>query len=447
LRLRSTGDGPRTIYRFSGIAGELSDPVRETRIFEPRERPWFKSGESFDDAHLDLGVHRFQDRGTGRHARQTSQQRRGQFQGVVATDLSLQQVNDFLRSLRLSANGIAYVVETDGRLIGTSRGPHLRKDAAGGNVRLNVQDSDDPLVAASFREIRKLLHPSAETPHPQTAVFESADGEAVEAAYARIQDAAGLDWIIVVAVPRSDFLFGVTENFKRTVLLALLASLMTIFIGFMVLSVVTRDLKELAVAARKVGNGDLDAAFDVTRSDEIGDLAKSFRSMQSKLLSDRLTGSGQPRSLPAPRRRPPGPATRTPRAPPLRHSLHRPQRFQEHQRQLRPRRRRQGAAGNRAAHARRTAQPRPGRALRRRRVRGHARCGQQPPDAESARSNIEQLLDAPLLSISTVGAGGKGRRFGRAGHVPGRWAGRRIAGPVLGCRHVPAQAGPAEWPQ
>ena len=73
-------------------------------------------------------------------------------------------------------------------------------------------------------------------------------------------------------------------------LLALLASLMTIFIGFMVLSVVTRDLKELAVAARKVGNGDLNAAFDVTRSDEIGDLAKSFRSMQSKLLSDRLTG-------------------------------------------------------------------------------------------------------------------------------------------------------------
>lgn len=290
LRLRTTGDGPRTIYRFSGIAGELSDPVREMRIFEPRERPWFKSGESstmhtWTSVYIDFKTEEL----VATRARRVNDAE-GKFQGVVATDLSLQGVNEFLRSLRLSANGIAYVVETDGLLIGTSRGPHLRKDAAEGNVRLNVQDSDDPLVAASFREIRKLLHPSAKAPHPQTAVFESANGEAVEAAYARIQDAAGLDWIIVVAVPRSDFLFGVTENFKRTVLLALLASLMTIFIGFMVLSVVTRDLKELAVAARKVGNGDLNAAFDVTRSDEIGDLAKSFRSMQSKLLSDRLTG-------------------------------------------------------------------------------------------------------------------------------------------------------------
>ncbi len=290
LRLRSAGDGPRTIYRFSGIGGELTDPVRETRIFEPRERPWFKSGESstmhtWTSVYIDFKTEEL----VATRARRVNNPA-GEFQGVVATDLSLQGVNDFLHSLRLSANGIAYVVETDGRLIGTSRGPHLRKDAAGDKVRLNVQDSDDPLVAASYREIRKLLHPSAEAPHPQTAVFETAAGEAVEAAYARIQDAAGLDWIIVVAVPRSDFLSGVTENFKRTVLLALLASLMTILIGFMVLSVVARDLKELAVAARKVGNGDLNAAFDVTRRDEIGDLAKSFRNMQSKLLSDRLTG-------------------------------------------------------------------------------------------------------------------------------------------------------------
>jgi len=214
----------------------------------------------------------------------------GEFQGVVATDLSLQGVNDFLHALRLSANGIAYVVETDGNLIGTSRGPHLHKDAAGDNVRLNAESSDDPLVVASYRAIRKLLSQSAEAAQPRTAVFETADDQPVEAAYARIQDAAGLDWIIVVAVPRSDFLFRVTENFKRTVMLALLASLMTMVIGFMVLSVVARDLKQLAVAARKVGNGDLNAAFDVSRSDEIGDLAKSFRTMQSKLLSDRLTG-------------------------------------------------------------------------------------------------------------------------------------------------------------
>jgi diguanylate cyclase (GGDEF)-like protein len=357
----------------------------------------------------------------------------GRFQGVVATDLSLQGVNDFLRSLRLSANGIAYVVETDGRLIGTSRGPHLRKDAAEGNVRLNVQDSDAPLVAASFRAIRKLLHPSAETPHPQTAVFESADGEAVEAAYARIQDAAGLDWIIVVAVPRSDFLFGVSENFKRTVLLALLASLMTIFIGFMVLSVVTRDLKELAVAARKVGNGDLDAAFDVTRSDEIGDLAKSFRSMQSKLLSDRLTGLANREAF----------LRRVDDRLARQRELPEPRPFAILFIDLNGFKNINDSFGHDVGD--KVLQEIAQRMLSGLRSRDLVAryAGDEfvvmldavnnRRDAESARSNIEQLLDAPLLSIEYDGPGCQHRRFYRSGHVPRRWAGCRIAGAMFRC--------------
>lgn len=290
LRLRTSGKGPRSIYRFTGIAGELREPVSETRVFEPRERPWFKSGQSsalhtWTSVYIDFRTEEL----VATRARRVNNAQ-GEFQGVVATDLSLQQVNQFLRSLKLTANGIAYVVEPDGNLIGTSRGPHLRKDATGGKARLNAEASADPLVVDSYREIRKLLPDSAAATHPRTAVFATADDQPVEAAYARLQDAAGLDWTIVIAVPRSDFLGGVTQSYQRNVGLALLASLMTVVIGLMVLSVVAGDLKRLAIAARNVGDGDFNATLDVTRRDEIGDLAKSFRAMQSKLLSDRLTG-------------------------------------------------------------------------------------------------------------------------------------------------------------
>ena len=197
LRLRTSGSGSRTIYRFTGIAGQLTDPVRETRVFEPRERPWFKAGQSsplptWTSVYIDFRSEEL----VATRARQVSNAQ-GEFQGVVATDLSLKQVNQFLRSLRLTANAVAYVVEPDGNLIGTSRGPHLRKDAAGGNVRFNVEASDDPLVVASYREIRKLLVDSVDTSQPRAAVFKTADQQAVEAAYARLHDAAGLDWTIV----------------------------------------------------------------------------------------------------------------------------------------------------------------------------------------------------------------------------------------------------------
>ncbi len=290
LRLRTSGSGPRTLYRFTGISGELTNPQTESKIFEPRERPWFKSGQSsrlhtWTSVYIDFKTEEL----VATRARRVNNAQ-GEFQGVVATDLSLQQVNQFLHHLKLTENGIAYVVEPDGALIGVSRGPHLRKDAAGRNVRLKVADSEDPLVAASYHEIRKLLREANGATPPRTATFATTDGQQVGAAFTRLQDAAGLDWTIVVAVPRDDFLGGVTQSFHRNVVLALLASLMTIVVGFRVLSVVAGDLKQLALAARKVGSGNLDTALDVDRGDEIGDLARSFRAMQEKLLSDRLTG-------------------------------------------------------------------------------------------------------------------------------------------------------------
>ncbi len=45
LRLRTESEGPRSIYQYSTIRGELKSPVPETRIFDPRDRPWYKAGQ------------------------------------------------------------------------------------------------------------------------------------------------------------------------------------------------------------------------------------------------------------------------------------------------------------------------------------------------------------------------------------------------------------------
>ena len=46
LRLRTESDVPRSIYRYSRMGGVLKDPALEQRIFDPRERPWYKAGQS-----------------------------------------------------------------------------------------------------------------------------------------------------------------------------------------------------------------------------------------------------------------------------------------------------------------------------------------------------------------------------------------------------------------
>jgi len=120
--------------------------------------------------------------------------------------------------------------------------------------------------------------------------FTGPQDQAVELAFDRVIDAAGLDWVIVVAVPRSDFMKGVTANVQRSALIGLLAAMAAVALGLGILAGVARDLKRLTTAVREVGEGQLDAPLDVHRKDEIGTLAITFRNMQYRLRTDMLTG-------------------------------------------------------------------------------------------------------------------------------------------------------------
>jgi diguanylate cyclase (GGDEF)-like protein len=289
LRLRTEGTGPRSLYHYSGIAGDLGRADVESRIFEPRERPWYKAGaantlQTWTSIYIDFKLQQL----VATRARRVND-RTGTFKGVVATDLSLQQVTSFLQRLALSANGVAMVMEKDGNLIGVSRGAHIRKKPDGADVRLNAADSSDPLVRATYAAVRGLAEPAGDS-RPHTTVFTAPDGSAVQVGYARLTDDAGLDWLIMVAVPRTDFLHGILDNFRRTVLLAVIAAVFVMLTGTLVLSTVTRELRRLAAAARQVGEGSAAPFTESHRKDELGDLARSFADMQRRLLTDPLTG-------------------------------------------------------------------------------------------------------------------------------------------------------------
>jgi len=297
LRLRTGLDPHRSIYRFSRMRGELKDPVQETRAYDPRERPWFKAGQAattqtWTSIYIDFKTLQL----VGTRARRVNNAT-GEFEGVVATDLFLEHLNVFLKRLKLSPNGFAFIVEPDGNLVATSRGPHLRKGPGEDNTRLNALASDDPMMVATYKAVRALAERSNTAAGSHTSAFTAPDGSAIQAGYARLRDNAGLDWIVAVAVPRNDFLQKITDNAKQTALMALIACVLITLIGVMVLNRIAKDLRSLALAAKQLGEGVVGAKIPVERSDEIGDLAKSFAGMQKQLLTDRLTGIANRESI------------------------------------------------------------------------------------------------------------------------------------------------------
>lgn len=290
LRLRLHPDQMRVKYRFSGINGALSEANPEQKMFEPRSRPWYKAGKNnashtWTSIYIDFGN---ADLVATRARRVLNKQ--GDFQGVVATDLSLQRLNEFVRRLRVSSNAVAFIIEPNGNLIASSRSPNIAIKPDGSSARISAEESDNALQRAAYAQVKAWGSSGQPIDSAISQRFTGPNDEAIELAFDRVRDDAGLDWIIVVAVPRSDFMQGVTANVERTALIGVLGVLVAMALGLGILGWVGRDIKQLTQAVQAVGEGHLEVPLDVHRNDEIGVLANSFRQMQQRLRTDVLTG-------------------------------------------------------------------------------------------------------------------------------------------------------------
>lgn len=290
LRFKMRPEEFRKLSRFTGINGELSETRLEDKLFEPRSRPWYIAGETsashtWTSIYIDFRTAEL----VATRARRVLGES-GIFQGVVATDLSLQKLNEFVKKLSISPDAVAFIIEPDGKLIASSGSANTLRLPDGSNVRVNASEGDHALQRAAYAEVKLLTANGEKITGAVTHRFTGPQGDSVEMAFDRVVDTAGLDWVIVVAVPRSNFMQGVTANVQRSIAIGLLAALVAVALGLGILAGVGRDLKRLTTAVREVGEGQLDTPLDVHRKDEIGALAATFRNMQYRLRTDMLTG-------------------------------------------------------------------------------------------------------------------------------------------------------------
>ena len=279
---------PRGLQRFAGLNAPLEKAFVESRLYDPRQRPWYQRAL---EAKQPVWSVVYVDNRTGELVATRTKpllDEAGKIEGVAATDVSLKMLNEFVRALRVSQNGVAFVAEKNGDLIASSSDDSTRL-SHGQKVRLNAAQSGNELVRATYAEVADVFRTGPKNNEPQARVFDGPNGK-VYASISAIRDSAGLDWITVVAVPRGDFMAGVVDNVKRTVTVAIVAALLAIALGLWVLNWVSHDLRLLSTAARRLGEGHLFMPVGIARKDELGELARNFEVMQISLQTDKLTG-------------------------------------------------------------------------------------------------------------------------------------------------------------
>ena len=186
----------------------------------------------------------------------------GQNAGSTVAEISLKFLENFFERSQVGADSEAYVVDPNGRLLGTSKS----------NYSLGTNLSALPQVAAMLGQKREDV---------STGQDESQQPVLVGAAVVEQRN-----WYVFFQEPLSSALEPVYTLLYRTLWLICLGIALSVLAGMLLARRLVTPIRALQVGARQLEASNFGYRIDVRTGDEIGELAEQFNRM-----ADQLQGS------------------------------------------------------------------------------------------------------------------------------------------------------------
>ncbi|MDB9493040.1 ATP-binding protein [Spirulina major CS-329] len=202
--------------------------------------------------------------------------------GVLVTNLRLSQISEFLQDIDISTSGEAFIIERNGLLVASSAQAPSYRTENGKAQRLTAVDSADPMIQITADYLVERFGKFTEIDQPTSLIFQHGQ----EQQFVRItpwKDRYGLDWLVVVTVPESDFMAQIDVNTRNTVLLCLVALLVSTLLGIYTSRWISRPILLLGQASRAIAAGDLSQNVPSSKVQELKDLSNSFNQMAEQL--------------------------------------------------------------------------------------------------------------------------------------------------------------------
>lgn len=208
----------------------------------------------------------------------------GQLQGVLNSGLGLDQISHFLNTLTIGQTGASFIIEPSGLLVAssTSESPFIAGDGSQTTQRLSAVKSQQPMISISMDYLLTHFSQTAYITAPQQLNL-TIDGQQHFLRVVPFQDAYGLDWLVVIVVPESDFLAQIDANTHKTIVLCGVALLVAIAISTLTTRWITAPILRLNQAAKRLAQGQFDPPLTTHRQDELGELTHAFNHMAQQL--------------------------------------------------------------------------------------------------------------------------------------------------------------------
>ncbi|MEH2193484.1 MAG: ATP-binding protein [Nostoc sp.] len=201
--------------------------------------------------------------------------------GVISVDLILSQISTFLANLNTEESGKTFILERSGLIVASSSEPPY--NIINGQIkRQSALDSKNALIRLTTQSLKKRFGSLGFVVGKQQLTF-SADRMHYFVQVKNWRDELGLDWLIVAVIPEGEFMEQINANTRITILLCIVAFLVATIIGILTARWVIEPILQLNTSAKKIAQGEWEQTPEIQRSDELGELANSFKTMAKQL--------------------------------------------------------------------------------------------------------------------------------------------------------------------
>jgi len=271
-------------HRYATNAqGDRTKLLRITSTsFDSRKRPWYKNAAQTGKPTWSEIYPFFSEPKLTITASQAIYTKNGVLDGVIASDLIVSQVSEFLRSLKIGKRGQTFIIERSGLLVASSTPEPPFRINKGATQRLKATDSSNALTKATAKYLTSHFGTLSNIATSQQLAFDI-NGNRQFVQVTPISEVRGLDWLIVVVVPESDFMERIDANTRTTILLCLAALVLATLIGVITSRWIVQPIWRLSTAADALSKGQWNNTVKAERSYELGVLANAFNSMASQL--------------------------------------------------------------------------------------------------------------------------------------------------------------------
>jgi PAS domain S-box-containing protein len=275
LIAKTTEVFPKRGFYAINVNGNRQKQIKVEPAFDPRNRPWYKLAIASKKKTWSP-IYTFVQGEIGMTASQPFYDSLGNLEGVMAVDLTLIGISDFLRIAAVDKPGQIFILNRKAQLVASSTNekPYLL-----GKLLLGI-DSKNPITQSATKFLSAKFGKELENLNQAEQLAFGINDKKHLVQVLPYRDRFGLDFLIVLVTPESAFMTQIETNTQDTIKLSAIAAAIAMLLSLALTRWLTLPLLNMHGASEKMIKGDLDQRVDETKgADEVRLLANSFNQM------------------------------------------------------------------------------------------------------------------------------------------------------------------------